>query len=103
MFGYRLVNKMFGKEKRTKEEVTKLERFVGNLMCGCGWDCKGPMDFLMFRKEFLPLSFPAILQQWYEDHGEDRWPVVEKQDGEAVWAWFEKGIRVTEWVNFSKE
>ena len=97
-----VLNKMFGKGKRSDEECWALEHFLINLMSGCGWDCRSARDFLMFRKDFLPMppALSQVLQRWFEGNQQDpaSWPVVEKRDGEPMWAWFKDNVRVSEWA-----
>ena len=106
--GRRFLSSVFGKSKRTDAECWALENFIVNMMSGCGWDCKGPYDLLMFRKEFLPvMTFRDILQRWFEgsnlEDGDGKWPIVEKHDGTPMWAWFANSMRISEWAPVNED
>ena len=114
VFSRALLSKIFPKKnKRSDDECWELEHFIGFVMQGCPelGDLKHWADYCKFCAEY---SIPAINRRgegspvwnmWLAqaDPMNDKWPVVEKRGGQAVWAWFEKSMQVGEWVPVGEE
>ena len=99
------LNTIFGKKTgRPDEECWELDRFVCNTMSGCGWDVRGWEDVLEFMNEF-GLFRQSRWNMWKDGANPDEgmWAVVEKKDGTPRWAWFQKGMRISEWAPLSED
>jgi len=99
----RILSRLFGKKNaRPDEECFQLEAFVVNTMSGCGWDMRHEGDVMRFGEEFgFPIwSFNQPWARWMEGSSEEehRWAVVEKRNGVAMWAWFQKAMLISEWA-----
>ena len=95
----RVLNRGFGQTNaRPDDECWELEALIINTMSGCGWDCKGVYDFLMFSKEFnIPWSVWRHVREGSVPTG-GKSAVFEKRDGVPMWTWFEKSMQIAEWV-----
>ena len=82
--------------RRSDEECWKLDAYVLNTLCGCGWRLRWPFELTMFNTEH---SCEHLWQSWWDERpcGES-WVVVEKQNEISMWAWFTHGLRVTPWT-----
>ena len=100
LLGRRFLNMMFGKQnRRPTQECWDLERFVGGMVIGSDFEFKEFSDWAAFVKFFGAKQLYSMLGIWYAKYQEDgTWAVVEKQDDTTVWAYFNKGVRKTEWV-----
>ena len=100
IFGRKTLSRWFGtKNGRPAKECWELEWFIRNFICGCGWDVKYYKDYCNFNQEF-GTEYIKKLPEWLAENRQEneKWAVIEKQDGKTVWAYFTNGIRVSEWV-----
>ena len=100
LFGRRYLNIMFGqKSRRPSGECWELERFVGGFVIGSDWEFKELSDWGAFVRFFGAAKLYSQIGVWFDKHKEDgSWAVVEKQNDKTVWAYFNHGVRKTEWV-----
>ena len=86
------------KSGRSDKECFELEAFIGNVLCGCGWDFKERFDFLKFNAEF-GISYVSWRMWFSESEPEsDKWPVVELHDSRPMWTWFQHSMQIGEWT-----
>ena len=126
VFSRKRLSKIFAKKNaRTDAECWELEHFVGNVMSGCGWDLKCWNDYARFcskntipgtpvwvpsrPEEYKPDEGSPVWIRWFEqaDPKNDKWPVIKGMDcrrssmdpkNEPVWTWFQRGMRIADWV-----
>jgi len=107
--GKRLMKHALGmpqNQKLSDDDFHAYQSFIINTMSGSGWETKcWVQDYIPFRN-MLRLSnkhsgFWLVLKQKFEQDG--MWPVFEKRDETCVLAFFQGGIRRTDWHEFREE
>ena len=99
IFDRRMLSRWFGKENgRPAKECWELEWFIRNFMVGSWGEAKYWGDFCDFNQRF-ETGYIKKLPEWLAENRQEneKWAVIEKQDGKTVWAYFTNGIRVSEW------
>ena len=92
----KLFNVQIPKGKAGKELTAEYQCFVRGFLIGCDFESKSWGDFLDFRKEF-PLK-TSHWQTFFQKQKEDNlWAVLENHEGATRLAYFEHGIRKTDW------
>jgi hypothetical protein len=112
------MNKIFlnapAAQPMSDEVFHKYQAFVINTMCGCDFEIKCWLrDYLPFT-QLVGLSWKGSENQgglqevpwkWLHDQHLSKggqWPVVEERNGKCMMAWFEKGVRKTEWTELTR-
>jgi hypothetical protein len=102
-FDRRLLNLIFGKKtRRPDEECWEMAKFVSGTIIGSSFEDKWYDDFCVFMREFAGTPWKYFKVWWNDERRAGGWPVVENRDGKPHFAWFRKGVRVSDWEEMTR-